>query len=85
MQFDERHLVVIDSLQPNEAQPFVQFLEWELQRHQRNIVEIQSREELFGETIDKLFESEIQRHQGDIIQTQELINQVILKFGEVKE
>ena len=56
MIFNAQHLVIIDSLQPNEARAFVKFLE-----------------------------SEILRHRGDIIQAQELINRVILKFGEVME
>ena len=55
MIFNADHLVIIDSLEPNEAKAFVKFLE-----------------------------SEIIRHRDDIIQAQELINQVILKFGEVK-
>jgi len=32
----------------------------------------------------KFLESEILRHRQDIIDTQDRINQVILKFGEVK-
>ena len=33
----------------------------------------------------KFLDSEILRHRGDIIHAQELINQVILRYGEVKE
>ena len=53
MIFNEHHLVIIDSLNPDEARAFVKFLE-----------------------------SEIIRHRDDIIHAQELINRVILKFGE---
>ena len=76
MIFDKFHLVIIESLQPNEARAFVKFLEWELQRHQRNITEIEIQKEFF--------DSEILRHRKDILGIQELINRVILKFWEVK-
>ena len=33
----------------------------------------------------KFLESEILRHREDIIETQDRINQVILRFGEIKE
>ena len=55
MIFNEQHLVIINSLTPEEARAFVKFLD-----------------------------SEIIRHRDDIINAQELINQVILRFGEVK-
>ena len=77
MEFNDQHLVIINSLKPNEASAFVKFLEWELKRHHRNITEIQLQK--------ALFDSEILRHRQDIIEIQELINRVILKFGEEEE
>lgn len=56
MIFNKQHLVIIESLNLEEARAFVKFLE-----------------------------SEIIRHREDIINAQDLINQVIIRFGEVKD
>ena len=55
MLFNKQHLVILNSLTPEEARAFIKF-----------------------------WETEIIRHRDDILQAQELINQVILRFEEVK-
>lgn len=43
MIFGKQHMVLIDSLQPNEARAFVKFLESEILRHRQTIIDIQER------------------------------------------
>ena len=49
-----------------------------------HLVKIDSMNKVEAKIFIVFLETEIMRHQSDIIQAQELINQVILKFGEVK-